>query len=287
MNAKKIYYGMTVNNLIVPGAKSFDEVSAAVFRAQDETGFNAAELWMDRVCREPGVYYPEEYTPALIRQMKGFLSRFEWRGVHLPFAHSDYTSINPVVAKAAKDQLLLGLQISAELGAHYCVGHARFQNCNIVPLDENFRRYGDVLREFSTLARKSGIRYCVETCEFLDTIEKMDRLVREVNHPSFGLTLDAGKVVTYAGNEGLFKLMDMSAGHIGSTHLWDFETPVARGGRRILPGSGACDLKGVVKKLVKQGYSGSYNLETGGSYDEQKLAVITLKGFIDEALAAG
>lgn len=282
MKPKAPYFGITLHGIKEEGTSTFESLTGAALRLQGQTGFNAVEIWMDGVGKSPCCIWPEQYDAALLKKMRAFLSHFEYKGVHLPFACSDYTSINPYVARLAKEQVLLAIKLAGKLGADYCVGHARFNYLSQVSEDEAFRRYAAVWREFADLAAEGGVRYCLETCEFIDTPAKFSRAYRETNHPNFRLTLDAGKVVWYTkGNEGLFDWLDREAlPFVGSTHLWDYDP--SGGSRRILPGNGRCDIRGVVSRLLASGYAGSYNLETGGTFEEEKTAILTLKGYLGE-----
>ena len=86
------------------------------------------------------------------------------------------------------------------------------------------------------------------------------------------------------GTPNMLAWLSEHAGLIGSNHLWDYEQAPRRGGR-ILPGNGLCDIRAVVRELAASGYAGSYNLETSGSYEQERAAVVTLKGYLDEAAA--
>ena len=43
------------------------------------------------------------------------------------------------------------------------------------------------------------------------------------------------------------------------------------------------DVKGFVRHLIRKGFSGVFNLETSGSYDEQKRAILTLAEYVRSA----
>lgn len=297
------YYGITLSGLNVGDGATLEKALDAALRLKDETGFNAVEVWMDGVGRHPTRFWPEQYDDALTDRMRAFCENFACVGVHLPFAYSDYTCINPPVAAAARQQILLAIDQAGALGAAYCVGHARFANLNRVTEDENLRLYADAARQFADRAGRfatgpggRAMRYCMETCEFLDSPEKMVRIVAEAGHPDFRLTLDAGKMMVYAsrkftdpsaadyadGTPAMLAWLDEHAGLIGSTHLWDYEASPGRGGR-ILPGNGLCDIAAVVGKLVAAAYDGSYNLETSGDFQAEKTAIETLRRYLDAA----
>ena len=296
---KRPYFGITLSGLELPGERTFATHTAAALELQRQTGFNAVEIWMDGISNAPVNFWPEDYDEHRLAEMAAFLAHFDTFGVHLPFAFSDYTAINPTVARAAADQIALGIDAAVTLGASYCVAHARFRNLGHVSEEENFRRYAEAFRAFAERAAAGGATFCVETCEFLDSPDKFLRMIELTDHPNCKLTLDAGKFMVYAsanfGREGAKDKMDWTDGcrnmlawldeHadlIGSTHLWDYEKyPGA--GSRILPGNGLCDIRGVVARLIAGGYAGSFNLETSGSFEQEKKAILTLKGYIETA----
>ncbi len=294
---RPVYFGITLSGLNAGKGVSFASFAKTALKLRDETGFNAAEIWMDGG-GHPSAFWPEQYDNGLTKKVKAFLSHFDFFGVHLPFSCSDFTSINPAVARTATEQILLAIRISGRLGARYLVGHARFGFHGRFDTEEGIRRYAEEARSFCDLAARYGMIYCMETCEYLDAPWKMARIAEEVDHPAFRLTLDAGKMMVYASRkfrdprakdylDGTPKMLAWLRQHgrlIGSTHLWDYEISPGKGDR-ILPGNGLCDVKAVVRALAKCGYEGSYNLETSGTYREEKTAINTLKGYIDEALS--
>jgi len=294
-------FGITLHGLLIGEPRTFETITEAALRLRAETGMNAVEIWMDCVSGRPCDFWPEQYDDRLIEQMSAFLSHFDCFGVHLPFASSDYACGNPVVSAAAAGQIALGVDVSAALGARYVVGHARHPIIGLSGDDEQLRRYAEVLRPLCDRAAAAGILYCLETCEFLGSSQRMLGMVAAVAHPAFRLCLDSGKMMMYLSRQWLDVPGDRWAegdwadaspnmlawleqhGHlIGSTHLWDYQIKPGEGGR-ILPGNGLCDVRGVVRRLVACGYPGSYNLETAGTYEQERTAVLTLKQYLLEA----
>jgi sugar phosphate isomerase/epimerase len=290
-----VHYGVTISG-IRTDAPGFDTTAEAALCLRDETGMNAVELWMDRAGGVACNFWPEEYTGTVKKRVGRFLSHFDAFGVHLPFACSDYASLNPTIARAATDQILLGIRTAGELGASYTVGHARFNFLGRLSQEEGIARYAEVVREFCDEAARFKMVLCLETCEYLDSAEKMLSIVDAVDHPAFRLTLDAGKMMVYLSDkfrnpdapdwsDGTPKMLDWLEKYaelVGSTHLWDYEIEPRKGGR-ILPGNGLCDIAAVVDRLVNGGYRGTYNLETNGTYEQEKTAVLTLKRYLEQA----
>lgn len=280
--------GLTMSTLGRPEPNTFETVTDGFLRLQQETGLASIEIWMAvEHNRRPHVFWPEAYTPELKSKMKGFLDHFPYHGVHLPFLFNNYIAPNPVIAKAALAQLELGIDVAGELGNRYAVMHAEWDNRGFVSEDDNFARYRDALGRLAERAKRAGLLLCIETCFFIGHRDRAARMIREVNHPNLRITLDAGKAMRNNdfSNENVHKLIEEIGEHIGSTHLYDY--PSKTDTSRVLPGCGYVDVQSLVEHLWNKGYRGVFSMETGGDYEMQKRAILTLQGYVKSAMAAG
>jgi len=278
------YIGATLHGLGLAKPETTESVTEGFLRLRDETPLNSVEIWMAPEHKvRPACFWPEDYTRQRKRAMRAFLAHFPYCGVHLPFLFNNYIAPNPAIAGPARDLDAQADLLAGELGCQYAVAHAEWDNRGFVSEDENFKRYRDVFRDFASLAEQNGLLFCVETCFFIGHRARTVRMVREVDHPNFRITLDAGKAMLNndESNENVHRLIDKIGGHIGSTHLYDY--PNETDYSRVLPGCGRVDIRGFVAHLWKKGYRGVFNLETGAAYEEQKQAILTLARYTDEA----
>lgn len=275
--------GLTLGGLGLDSPETEQSVLEGFLRLRQETPLNAVEFWMAPEHRpRPGVYWPEDYSPPRRELMAGFLRHFEWCGVHLPFLFNNYIAPNPAVARPARRQLELGIEIAGGLGARYCVVHAEWDNRGFLTPEQNLQRYVEVFGTLCDLAAKSGMLFCVETCFFAQTPDVIEQLIAGVARENYGVTLDAGKaMLNNGGNAGLHRLIERVGERIRGTHLYDY--PAEGDYRRILPGGGVVDIPGVVARLRRLDYAGSYHLETGGDYDQQKAAILALHALVKQA----
>ena len=277
--------GVTLHGLGLAEPETAESAMEGFLRLRDETPLNSVEIWMAPEHKvRPACFWPEAYTEERTRMMRGFLEHFPYCGVHLPFLFNNYIAPNPAIAGPACEQLRLGIKIASELGCKYAVVHAEWDNRGFVSEDDNFKRYRDVFRDFASLAEQSGLLFCVETCFFIGPRERACRMVREVDHPNFRITLDAGKAMLNndESNQNVHRLIDEIGKHIGSTHLYDY--PDETDFSRVLPGCGRVDVRGFVAHLWEKGYRGVFSLETSAAYAEQKQAILTLARYADEAV---
>ena len=287
MNTDPPYIGATLHALGFAEPETFESITGGYLRLLDETPLNSVEIWMAPEHKGgPATFWPEDYTPERRTKMKAFLDRFPYKGVHLPFMFNNYIAPNPVVAKPAQEQMKLGIRIAGELGCKYAVAHAEWDNRGFIDEDGNFARYREVFRDFATVAEESGLLFCVETCFFIGQRERAYRMVREVDHPNFRITIDSGKCMRNNdyNSDNVLELVDRIGAHVGSTHLYDY--PSREDTSRVLPGCKYVDVEAIVAALWKRGFRGAFSLESGGNREQHILAITTLAEYVEKARKA-
>ena len=278
------FIGVTLHGLGLAEPETAESVTEGFLRLRDETPLNSVEIWMAPEHKvRPAVYWPEDYTAERQRAMRTFLDQFDYCGVHLPFLFNNYIAPNPAVAGPAREQMRLGIKVAGQIGCKYAVAHAEWDNRGFLSEDDTFNRYRDAFGDFASLAERNGMLFCVETCFFIGHRARAVRMVQEVGHPNFRITLDAGKAMLNndGSNENVHRLIDEIGEHIGSTHLYDY--PNQTDYSRVLPGCGRVDVRGFVAHLWEKGYRGVFNLETSAAYEQQKQAILALARYADEA----
>ncbi len=156
------------------------------------------------------------------------------------------------------------------------------EDAQATTIDEVVRRVAPAVREVTEHAATLGVRTSVENHGFyLQTAERVERLVDGVGHPNFAVTLDLGNFLCLdqdpvAAAERLASRAIMV--HAKDFHVrpkadlplpgW-FATPTAIALRGAIVGHGAIDLKRSLAALQKAGYRGFLSLEFEGIEDPE------------------
>jgi len=114
---------------------------------------------------------------------------------HLPYTGHDYFAKDEAVAKAAVKVVDTALEGSAYFGAQVCVLHPKPGGGQTLEsqwpvMIERIRRWGD-------LAQRNNIKIALET-GFPPSIKNYVRLIKEIDHPAVGATIDVGHQGKYA-----------------------------------------------------------------------------------------
>lgn len=127
--------------------------------------------------------------------MRDALRAFAHVTAHLPYTGLDYFASDESVAEAAVEVVDTALEGSAYFGAELCVLHPKTgagqTSDSIWPVMlRRIRRWGD-------LAQKRKMRIALET-GYPSSVKDFVRLLKEVDHPAVGATIDVGHQSKYA-----------------------------------------------------------------------------------------
>jgi sugar phosphate isomerase/epimerase len=93
---------------------------------------------------------------------------------------------------------------------------------------------------------------------FISTLDEALRLIKEINHPDFGLLLD----VWHVWREPMILERLASLSNIFAVHLCDWPKGEPRAiADRVIPGEGLIDLPGMLSAIEASGFKGVYALE--------------------------
>jgi sugar phosphate isomerase/epimerase len=127
--------------------------------------------------------------------MKAALKGVPHITAHLPYTGHDYFAKDEAVAEAAVKVVDTALEGSAYFGAEVCVFHPKPGGGQTLESQwpvmlQRIRRWGD-------LAKRHNIRIALET-GYPPSIKDYIRLIKEVDHPAVGATIDVGHQSKYA-----------------------------------------------------------------------------------------
>lgn len=144
----------------------------------------------------PGFRF-DELTAAQKKSIRASLrDGFRHVTAHLPYTGLDYFAADPAVAEAAQRAVDIALVGSAYFGAKLAVVHPKpgsgkqTLESQWPAMIERFRRWGD-------LAQRHKMRLALET-GFPPSVADFVRLVKEIDHPAVGATIDVGHQGRYA-----------------------------------------------------------------------------------------
>lgn len=122
------------------------------------------------------------------------------------------------------------------------------------------------IREIAGVAEDCGMRLALELLHpsleaifgFVTSIPAGIELADAVNHPNFGITIDAWHL---GSPPGLLDDIRDNASRIVAVHVNDRRDPTRHWCDRVLPGDGVADLRGIFASLEAGGFDGWYELE--------------------------
>lgn len=119
--------------------------------------------------------------------IKAALRGFQHVTAHLPYTGLDYFAQDEAVAGAAARVVDIAIEGAAFFGAEVAVLHPKAGGGDML---RQIRRWGD-------LAQRHRLRLALET-GYPPSVSSFVRLIREVDHPAVGATIDVGHQSKYA-----------------------------------------------------------------------------------------
>jgi 2-keto-myo-inositol isomerase len=238
------------------GATSMTSSLETDVEATAQAGFKGLEVWAEKVDR-----YLESHTTAELQAL------FSERGisplaldaiVFIGFRGSEYPLVQARCRTLSRIARLIGCPTIVVVPS---------------PLPDREMTWADVadeyvkvLRDLADIAAGDGIRLSFEFLGFgwcsVRTPRAAWEIVRKVNRPNVGMTIDAAH---FYGGGGLLHELDMlDPARIFAFHLDDLEDlpkEALTDASRLLPGEGIVPLKDICASLQRIGYNGHCSVE--------------------------
>jgi sugar phosphate isomerase/epimerase len=226
------------------------------------------------------------------------LSGFGRVTTHLPYNGLEYFSRDAAVARAAVKRVDIALEASAYFGAAVAVFHPKPGPGYSYPEErpvmiERIRRWGE-------MARTHGIRIALET-GFPASVPEFVGLVRDVNHPAVGATLDVGHQARYAElasirpedrakpesvrayNDVNIRIVNELGPKLVHLHIHDIVPSTWK--EHVPLGTGFIDYPRLIAALRRVAYAGSLILEIGAPPEEMEADLRAAKRQMAEYLS--
>ena len=221
-----------------------------------------------------GVWFHDLDSAGRDRLLR-LLEPFPRRSLHAPFQDAPLLTHNKRTRESAIAQLKETIDLAAFIGAEAIATHANQRNR--LPLEtfwpeilEVYRRLGDY-----ALAHGNGVKLGVET-GYPEDARTFARLVREIDHPAVGATLDVGHVRnsvpkeqwgTEAGvarlNDDIEYLVETLGEKLIHFHIHDVRRADFRDHRGLgnVSENGVIDFPRLTRQLAGTAYGGLWILE--------------------------
>ncbi|MCD2136876.1 sugar phosphate isomerase/epimerase family protein [Salinicoccus halitifaciens] len=151
-----------------------------------DTGFEGVEIWMGHV----------NQSGLSAREIKKLMSRhrFDYQ-VHADVRDVNLTSINPGIRKESIRQTKETLEFCRDIGAELLILHPGRMSSSKDKPEDLWPVQIETFKEIADHAEKTGVKIGIENMEkrpkeFINTAAEMCRLIKAVDHPLIGMTLD-------------------------------------------------------------------------------------------------
>lgn len=216
---------------------------------------------------------------------------------HLPYTDLEYFSADAKVAVAARRVIDIAIEGSAYFGAVIGVFHPK-PGPGFTPeqewpvMIEHCRRWGD-------LARQRGMKLALET-GFPKSAKQFVQLIREIDHPAVGATLDVGHQSQYAELAGIaaadrgtpaairayndlnLRIVDGLGPKLLHLHVHDIDPNTWKEHRPM--STGFIDYPRLIGKLRENRFSGSLVLELAATAEEMPALLRQAKKVFEDYL---
>jgi len=267
-------FTLGVNTASLAGFSLEDALRIAAdlgFQAVELLAFEGAMHSQGELC---GVWFNDLDTAGKDRLLR-LLEPFPRRSLHAPFIDAPLLTYNKRTRACAMAQVQETIDLAAFIGAEAIATHANRRNT--LPLEGFWPEMLDVYRRLGdyALAHGDGVKLGVET-GYPEDAPSFARLVREIDHPAVGATIDVGHVrgcvpkERWGTPEGVVELNDhieyllTTLGekvvhfHIHDVRRADFRDHRALGN---LEENGVIDFPRLLSHLATSPYAGLWILE--------------------------
>jgi sugar phosphate isomerase/epimerase len=187
---------------------------------------------------------------------------------HLPFEpRQDVASFYRTLRRKAVEELKPWIARAAAAGAGVAILHPTTSRCDVDAegVDRYLEALGESLEELLPFAAERRVLLALENMlpregmRFCSRPEHLERIHREIKHPSLGFCLDTGHALIAGGPEGAHRFFEAMEGRLVAFHLSD-----SAGDRdmHIAPGRGLVDWRRFFRAAARIGYTRSMCIET-------------------------
>lgn len=249
--------------------------------AYSAAGFNAVELWLDKVTT-----FLENHP---LRDARKLLTDHGLKPIGACF-HFGVMLSEGVEREKNLEEFRRKLEICQALGVPVLVIPTDFPDRDVGPND--YDRAAEGLAEAAQLAAPYHVALAVEFikgAKLIGTLGTAMTLVRKTEQRNVGIALDTFHL--YAGASKTEQIGELTKEELLLVHLNDLPpmpVEIAEDRDRIFPGQGVLPLEEILRAVSKTGYDGHYSLELfndalcqGGIGNAARLACQNLRGFLD------
>ena len=171
-----------------------DDLEAAIQKVAD-LGFASIGLLAVKGSRHsigdlPGFWF-DELSAGERANLKALLRPFQRLGLHAPFLDTPLLSYSRHVMATSRQLIRTAIEAAAYFGAETATIHVNTRRR--FSLDDDWEALMTLLRDLGDYGALLGVKIGVET-GFPPDINTFVRIVREVDHPFVGATIDVGHV---------------------------------------------------------------------------------------------
>ena len=284
-------------NTAISGYGLFDAI--ALLR---DLGFQTIEIHPMGVPEAtPGIFPGFQFDRldnGMKRRIREALRPFPQVTAHLPYAELHYFSRNQPIAEFSARQVEIALEGAAYFGAKLAVVHP-MEPSGYSP-EEGWKVMLDRFHRWGDLAGRHGIRLAVET-GYPRSVGAFVKLVRDVNHPWVGATVDVGHQAQYeelaarvrpderatpegirAYNDTTIAIVEQLGAKTFHLHVHDIDPNTWKEHQPF--GTGFVDYPRLIAALRKAGYTGSLMIEIGAPAAEMRRHLADAKARLEAYL---
>jgi len=235
-------------------------------------------FWFDRLNRSERL------------NLRNLTQKFDTILIHAPFTDVPLFTYNVGIREEAIRQTISSIEAGAFLKATVITMHI---NTMSIEYFNEIRSY--IIETFLYLgdyAEYHNLKLGIET-GFPNDIENYINLIKEINHPAVGATVDTGHIFNYVPlsyrktdegktllNRYLIEIITKLRNKVFHLHVHDVRASDWRDHRSV--GSGIIEFPRVIDELTNIGYEGSFELELEEIAQEK--ALIESKNYLDELI---
>jgi sugar phosphate isomerase/epimerase len=208
------------------------------------------------------------------------LSSFQAVTSHLPYSGLNYFAKDSAMSGKSVRAVEVALEASIYFGAKIAVLHP------MAPQGPGWSAMVKRIREWGDVARRGNFRLALET-GYPSSVRDFVRLVKEVNRPAVGATIDVGHQSRYAElvakvkpeergtpvgirayNDTTVAIIEQLGSKVFHLHVHDIEPETWKEHKPF--GTGFVDYPRLIRALRKIGYSGYLVMEIGAPAEEME-----------------
>lgn len=239
-----------------------------------DCGFPTIEIQpMGRPEATPGKYPGFEFDKLSDSARRDI--RKQLRGFQMVTAHLPYTGLDHLTSEDSRRAVETAMNAAEYFGAKMTVLHPQPVADN--KLNDAWPQRLELYRRWADRAKKGGLKIAAET-GFPRSIRDYVRLIQEVDHPSFGSTIDVGHQAKYAElvarntreprayNDTTIEIIERLGAKVFHLHVHDIDPQTWQEHKPFI--HGFVDYPRLFATLSKVNYQGILMFEIGGPASE-------------------